>query len=229
MSLIPSSIDGKIQFFQSKGTPWGANAVAIGTTATAVTALATKVTTAQTKLAAAVAARAAAKNATADLYNAIKDMVNSGSDIIKQIRAQAATVGSSVYILAQIPAPATPTPVGAPGTPTDFKATLNPDGSLSVQWKCPNPTGSVGTIYQLSRRSIASDGTAGPFAVIGGSGTRSFIDNTVPAGVAGLVYQITALRSTAVGTTAQFSVNFGTTSGEMMTSVAQGLPVKIAA
>lgn len=216
MSLVPDDIVGKISFFQSKNTPWAANAVAIGTTTTAVTALATKVTTAQTKLAAQVAAYEAAKNATADLHAAVRDMANSGADIIKQIRAKAATDGS-VYYLAQIPPPATPAPVGAPGTPTDFKATLNPDGSLKLTWKCPNPSNSQGTIYQLSRRT----GSTGSFTAIGGSGTRSFIDATVPAGVASVTYQITAVRSTAIGVTGQFIVTFGVESGsgEMTASV----------
>lgn len=216
MSLVPPTIIGKINFFQSKNTPWAANAVAIGTTTTAVSALATKVTAAQTKLATQIAAHEAAKNATADLHAAVHDMANAGADIIKQIRAKAAT-DSSVYYLAQIPPPATPSPVGAPGTPTDFKATLNPDGSLKLTWKCPNPTGSVGTIYQISRRT----GSTGAFTSIGGSGTRSFIDSSVPAGVASVTYQIIAVRSTAMGTAAQFIVNFGVESGsgEMVASV----------
>jgi hypothetical protein len=217
MSLVPDTVSGKINFFQSKNTPWAANAVAIGTTSTAVTALATKVTTAQTKLAAQVAAQQAAKNATADLHAAVRDMATAGADIIKQIRAKAATDGS-VYYLAQIPPPATPAPVGAPGTPTDFKATLNPDGSLKLTWKCPNPAGAGGTIYQISRRT----GSTGAFTAIGGSGTKTFIDAAVPAGVASVTYQITAVRSTAMGVAAQFIVNFGVESGsgEMFASVA---------
>jgi hypothetical protein len=226
MSLVPPTNEGKINFFQSKNTPWAANAVAIGTTAAAVTALATKVTAAQTKLAAQVAARAAAKNATADLNAAIRDMAGAGSDIIKQIRAKAATDGDNVYILAQIPAPATPTPVPAPGTPTGFKATLNPDGSMKLRWKCPNPAGSVGTIYQVTRRT----GATGPFLPVGGTGTRSFVDSTVPAGVASVTYQIVAVRSTAIGEAAQFLVNFGIAggSGEMVASVVPSQP-KLAA
>lgn len=218
MSLVPDTNEGKILFYQSKNTPWAANSVAIGTTAGAVTALATKVTTAQTKLAAQVAAQEAAKNATAELKAAIREMTGAGSDIIRQIRAKGAIDGDSVYFLAQIPAPAAPSPVGPPGTPTDFKVELNPDGSLQLKWKCSNPAGAGGTIYQLTRRT----GSTGPFVTIGGSGTKSFIDATVPAGVASVTYKITAQRSTASGTAALFTVNFGTVagSGEMTASVA---------
>jgi hypothetical protein len=205
MSLVPPTIDGKIQFFQSKITPWTTSATAIGTTTIAVTALGVKVSNAQDKLAAQIVALAAAKTATAELQAAIRDMQSAGADIIKQIRAKAATDGDSVYFLAQIPAPARPTPVPAPGTPTDFKATLNPDGSVKLRWKCTNPAGSVGTIYQLSRRT----GATGPFVAIGGSGAKTFLDATVPAGAASVTYQVVAVRSTAMGTPAQFTVNFG--------------------
>ena len=127
-----------------------------------------------------------------------------------------ATDGDNVYFLAQIPPPATPSPVPAPGTPSDFAATLNPDGSLGLKWKCANPPRSTGTIYQISRRT----GAAGAFVSVGGSGARTFVDAGVPSGVASVTYQIVAVRSTAIGVAAQFTVNFGVTgSGEMMASV----------
>jgi hypothetical protein len=176
------------------------------------------VITAQAKLAAAIAAREAAKTATTDLRLAVRDMVGAGSDIIKQIRAKAATDGANVYVLAQIPPPAIPSPVPAPGTPTDFTAALNPDGSLKLRWRCPNPNRSQGTIYQVARRT----GASGPFATLGATGVRSFDDPTVPAGVASVTYQVTAVRSTASGVAAQFTVNFGVSgAGEMTTSVVE--------
>jgi hypothetical protein len=227
MGLVPDTNQGKILFFHIRNTPWSANALAIGTTAAAVTALAAKVAAAQTRLAAANAARQAARSATADLKAAIRDLATAGSDIIKQIRAKAATDGDNVYVLAQIPRPAAPSPIPAPGTPTGFAATLNPDGSLKLRWKCPNPAGSQGTIYQISRRT----GAVGPWVTIGGSGTRTFTDATVPAGVASVTYQIVALRSTAAGVAARFTVNFGVGGMAQMTAsvVEQGAAPKLAA
>jgi hypothetical protein len=155
----------------------------------------------------------------------VRDLQNAGSDIIKQIRAKAAVDGDNVYVLAQIPAPALPSPVPPPGTPTDFIVTLNPDGSLKLRWKCANPAGSMGTMYQVSRRI----GSGGPLVQIGGSGVKSFLDATVPAGTPAVTYQITAARSTALGVAAQFVVNFGVGGGgEMTASVVQGSP-KLAA
>ena len=55
---------------------------------------------------------------------------------------------------------------------------------------------------------------------IGASGTRSFVDATVPAGTPTVTYQVQAARSTAVGLAAQFVVNFGVGgSGERVASV----------
>jgi hypothetical protein len=216
MGLIPPTITGKIGFFRSKNTPWAANSTAIGTTTGAVTSLATKVATAQTRLDEQVAAQESAKNATVALHEAVHDMVAAGADIIRQIRTKAALDGNAVYTLAEIPPPATPTPVGPPGTPTDFRVALNPDGSIKMTWKCANPAGASGTIYQVARRT----GATGPFVALTSVGTRSLTDPTVPAGTASVTYRITAVRSTSVGVAAEFTVNFGTgSSGEMIASV----------
>jgi hypothetical protein len=225
MSVVPADIVGKIQFYEDHNAPWTTNAVAIGTTSTEVTALGTKTTAARAALLAQQTAQNAAKAATLTLHLAVDAMTNAGSDIIKKVRAKAATDGNGVYALASIPAPALPSPVPAPGTPSDFVATLNPDGSVKLTWKCANPAGATGTIYQLSRKT----GATGTFAAVGVSGTRSFIDATVPAAVASVTYQIIAVRSTAVGVAAQFIVNFGVSgAGEMVASVVQSQP-KLAA
>jgi hypothetical protein len=87
-----------------------------------------------------------------------------------------------------------------------FRVLLEPTGSLAISWKCNNPEGTSGTIYEIKRKT----GTAAP-AYIGATGVRNFTDNTVPSSAAasGVTYQITGVRSTARGVTAQFVVNFG--------------------
>jgi hypothetical protein len=226
MGLIPPTINGKIELFQSKVAPWTSNAAAIGTSPTIVSDMAAKVTACNTKLAAAVAAREASKNATNDLHLAVRDLVTAGSDILKSIRAKAAQDGDGVYVLAQIPPPATPGPVPAPGTPTDFAVAIRGDGSLALKWKCPNPPGSAGTIYQVSRQL----GADGAFVMIGASGSRQFIDATLPAGAGNgpVTYQIVAIRSTAAGAPAQFLVRFGVGGGGSVTASVVSAP-KLAA
>jgi hypothetical protein len=152
-------------------------------------------------------------------------MATAGANIIKQIRAKAATAGDSVYALAQIPAPATPTPRPAPGTPSNFTVDLNGNGALHLAWKCGNPAGSSGTLYQVWRKTAAD----ADFVYLGGSGTRDFIDDTLPAGSMQVTYQIQGVRSTAVGPWAQFNVNFGVSSGGTITATIEETPTKKAA
>lgn len=219
MSLIPDSKTGKVAFFQTRVAPWTTSATLIGTTTQAVTDLGTKVTAAETAIAGQDAAYATYRAAVMTANNAVRTMVTAGSDIIKAIRAKAAVSGEGVYELAQIPAPATPTPVAPPGKPANFAVMISDSGALKLKWKCANPRGSGGTIYQIARRV----GT-GAMMPIGVSGTKSFIDVTVPAGVASITYQIQAVRSTALGEAAQFTVNFGVSDGgALITSVAPRL------
>ncbi len=194
-SIVPSKAADRIIWYANHTTPWAANSTAIGTTAAAVTDLETKADAAQAALEAQKAAQDNAKTMTDALHQAVQAMSQAGSDIIKSIKTKAATDGNNVYVLAQIPSPATPTPMPPPGTPYDFKVTLQQDGSLVLQWKCNNPAGSTGTIYQVYRRAA----TASEFAFIGASGSRKFIDDTLPAGTTGVTYQIIAVRSTSEG------------------------------
>ena len=99
----------------------------------------------------------------------------------------------------------TPAPRPAPGTPNRFTVALAADGALTLRWKCNNPRGCSGTIYQVWRRI----GSVGAFEYLGGAGTRAFVDATIPAGTPQVTYRIQAARSTAVGAWAQYTVSFG--------------------
>jgi hypothetical protein len=227
--ILPQGAVDRVAWFEAHTADWQTNAVAIGTTTTAVTALTTRVTAARAAFDAQQLAFEQAKAATQNFKDAVAAMTVAGAEIIKQVKAKAASGGNAVYTLALLPVPATPAPVPPPGTPTDFSATLNPDGSLKLRWKCANPANASGTIYQVSRK--VGSGGAGSFSIIGGCGTRTFDDPTVPAGVASVTYQVQAVRSTAAGVAAQFVVNFGVGgSGEAFASVvgAAGTP-KLAA
>ena len=219
MGLYANTKPAKIGYFNSKIAPWTASATSIGTTTAAVTALNTLVTSAQTKLDDQIAAEQAFKAAVAAADAAVASMVVAGQNIIKDIRAFAANSAtpSTVYDLAQIPAPATPTPVSTLGTPTDFVVQLENDGSVTVKWKCSNPRAS-GTIYQVWRRLESET----EFAYLGGTGEKKFTDPTVPAGSATTIYKIQAVRSTAKGAFGICTVLFGVgASGAMTATVVQ--------
>lgn len=207
MGVVPTKPVQKIQFFEDHITPFTTNAVAIGITTTEVTDLGTRAAAARTAYDAQQAARQAAKAATEAFDNAVVAMGVAGAALLKKIRAKAEQTGNrNVYTLAQIPAPPTPSPRAAPGTPTDLKVELDGNGALVLKFKCKNPDGANGTMYQVYRAT----GAATEFTYLGGAGERKFVDATVPAGATRLTYQIQGVRSTAVGPWATFVVNFGT-------------------
>jgi hypothetical protein len=204
-SILPADKVGRIEWSENHNAPLSTNAVAVGTTAAAVTDLATKTSTARAAYNAQQAAQNAAKAATIDFNLAVDAMTVAAANILKQIKAKAAVAGDGVYALAEIPAPATPGPKPAPGTPTRFTATLGGDGALTLRWSCANPRGTSGTIYQVWRRTSP----AAEFTYVGGTGRKTFVDPTIPAGATAVTDQIQAVRSTVAGPWAQFNVNFG--------------------
>lgn len=206
MSVVPSDRLQKIAFYAAHQAPWTTNALAIGLTVAQMTTLSSQITAAQAAATAADNARAASKAATANFYAAVATLSTTGSSYMTAIRAFAETKHDlNVYTLAQIPAPTPGSPVGPPGTPTDFSVSLLQDGGITLKWKCANPDGAGGTIYEVRRKTAGTD----TWVYVGATGLRSFQDDTVPSAVAGVTYQVTAVRSTLRGDPSQFNVNFG--------------------
>jgi hypothetical protein len=207
MSVVPRDIVAKIQFFESREAGWQNRAAQIGSSPAEVAALAEKTAAARAAYDAQRRARNAAKDATLALRLAVAAMAGAGGQIIRKVRARAAADGDGVYALASLPAPAAPSPVPPPGRPTNFAVELAAGGALTLKWTCDNPRGARGPIYQVSRRT----GTTGPFAVVGATGTKRFLDDTLPAGAASVTYRVVAMRTTVHGPEARFTVNFGVT------------------
>ncbi len=229
MPVVPEKSVAKVEFYESHLTPWTDHAAEIGTTPEVIADLTTKTEAARAAFHAqqVAAERVRGRRRWRFIWRS-KAMSSAGSDVIKQIRAKVGSSGDSVYSLAQISAPAQPSPLGPPGKPTDFTVKLNADGSLKLKWQCPNPEGSSGTMYQIWRRV----GDA-PLAYLGTSGTKDFTDTTIPAGSSAVMYQIQAVRSTKAGDWAQFNVNFGVDNasgnGATVAFIPKGAPAKMAA
>lgn len=235
MGVVPDNRLGKIEFYESHLPPWTTNAAAIGLTPASVTALGTLTTAARSAYNAHVAALEAARAATANFYDKVRAMHSgpaAGADMIQTIKTYAQTKNDpTVYVLAQIPAPAVPGTTPPPGTPFDFAVGLLQNGALELKWKCNNPSGTQGTIYEVMRRS--GGGGGGAFTFVGATGVKVFTDETLPSDAAPVTYQITAVRSTSRGNPAQFIVNFGIGGpglvGVTIASVTTGSPMKMAA
>jgi hypothetical protein len=144
------------------------------------------------------------KSKTQAKNDARKNLRIMASDLAKIIEGTS-TVTNEQKLDLGLSVRATPSPVPPPGTPNRFKVSLLGDGSIELKWKCNNPRGSTGTLYQVWRRI----GTSGEFDYLGGSGEKKFTDSTLPAGATNVTYKLQAVRSTASGDWADCNVNFG--------------------
>ena len=226
MGLLPPSRIGKVEFFESRLGAWTEHDTDIGLTAGAVSNLTALTEAARAAFLAAEEARIASKGATEAFYTAVAAMAKSGTSMIETIRVYADVNNNpNVFVLAGIPAPSSGSPIGPPGTPFQPVVTLSQTGAIALNWKCNNPSGASGTIYEV-RRQIGS----GNFVFVGATGTREFIDDTIPAGSSIVNYQVNGLRSTVRGPVATFNVRFGVGGGGGLTVVdSTNAEVKMAA
>jgi hypothetical protein len=116
-------------------------------------------------------------------------MRNQVADLIRQIKAYAELQANpaTVYAAAQIPPPAAPTPLPAPGKPTDFAVVLNADGSVTLSWNSSDSAASSGAFFAVSRKlpgQSAFTGIGGAPGSTSESRRPSFTDGTVPASAA---------------------------------------------
>lgn len=204
MGIVPENTSPRIAWYRAHLAPWMEHAAELGLPPEQVTLLEEKVAAASAKLARQFAAQQAAKTATASLRAAMADLSELGSSMIQTIRARAANEGDQIYFKAVVPKPADPSPIPAPGTPTNFTLRLGQIGDLEIKWKCKHPKGSEGTMYEI-KRQLGN----GPVSIIAIVGKKKFYDDTIPAGTASVTYRITAFRSTRRGECGIFPVFLG--------------------
>lgn len=230
MGIIPRKKIERLEFFEQHVEPWTSNAAVLGLAPAAMTALAAAVGNARTAWNSAQAARLASKAATNEFDDNLSATGKLVAEAIELIRNKAeSTNDPSLYNIALIPPPATPGTLPPPGSPYLFKVSLEQDGVLGLTWKCDNPEGSVGTIYEVRRQPQGAP--AGQWTFVGASGTKDFLDATLPSSYAasGVNYQITAVRSTSRGVPSSFNVRFGVSGGGGFTVTAVSPEVKLAA
>ena len=98
-----------------------------------------------------------------------------------------------------------PAPLPPPGKAQSFVLTLTGNGDVHLKWKCANPRGAVGTMYNVYRQiNDEMD-----YTYLASVGAKQFTDATLPAGATRISYQVQAVRSTAKGDWATFDVLFG--------------------
>ncbi|HED52858.1 MAG TPA: fibronectin type III domain-containing protein [Phycisphaerales bacterium] len=213
MATVPNGINERISFYENHVNIWGPNAAAIGLNPADIASLVTLVQTARAAHTAALAARESAKAATLEQTNALKGMDTLGGDLIKTIRAFAETTQNpDVYATAQIPAPAAPTPMGPPETPTALSATITNAGEVELAWTASR---AGGTTFAIERRTQTPGQPFGAWELLGSTPKKEFTDTAVPVGLESAQYRITADRTGGQSTpTEPVVVLFGSASGQ---------------
>lgn len=181
----------KLEWLEARMNQWVANAAAIGVLPATATNVKNAAVACRTEFNDAEFARAAAKNATLEFYTASTTMNNLARDVIATIKAYAeSTNNPSVYALASIDPPAPPTPVPAPGVPTDFNGSVSPGGVVTLTWKS-TPSGVASGVFFLVERKRSTEPAWIP---MGGSAEKAFIDPN-PMLSSGIVqYRVKAVR-----------------------------------
>jgi hypothetical protein len=213
MAVVPPSKVGLIEFCEAHAPVWTAVPLVLGLTPGQCTALTTATSLARSRFNAAEAARNASKAATLALDDACESLRDNVSLLVKTIKlfAENQPNPETVYVAAQIPAPAEPTTNPPPGKPDGFTFQIEPGGALTLRWKSTNSSSSTGANFTIARRF----GSTGAFSVIGGTSSKVFTDDTIPVGSSVVAYIVTPRRNGQIGQpgdiqTVQFGVGGAT-------------------
>lgn len=212
MRILPKTPAQQVQRLTTLVPAWAVDPEAIGLSPERIAEIEALLSQARAAQLAAYEARNAAQAATLAFEIATAALVRNASSAIGLIKATASASPdpAAVLLQAQLPVPhgpATPGSIPPPGTPTGFHVELLQNGSIVLSWKCDNPAGSVGTMYQVRRCVHGTSGDA--FEHLALCGEKTFTDNDIPVGTGTLTYEVTAFRSTRRGQPARFNVNFG--------------------
>lgn len=207
-TVVPSKDLDAIQFFETHNPTWSAAAASIGLLPASVTSMVALTKAARDAYIQQQATKDAATAATTGYHNAVTAMRAMGSDLVRTIKAYAASTNNpDVYTKAEIPMPAAPSPAPAPGQPTDFKISLTGSGAVELAWKSTNATGGFFTVT----RRLAGEANFSPAGTVG---KRKFADATIPQGVTGATYLVQGFRGDVVGQISlPVGVQFGVAGG----------------
>ncbi|HMN40892.1 MAG TPA: fibronectin type III domain-containing protein [Phycisphaerales bacterium] len=226
---MPSDNREMVLFGSMHVDPWTTNKVALSLSDAQVLAMKNLSLTASDALDAAEVARQSAKAATETYYAAVRALRTKAAECVRVIQNTAKTTNNpALYGLAQIPAPDPRSHTGTPpARPTDVRAGLNSDGSITLTWKCANPRGVSRVIYFVKRKLNGES----DYSLFDTVGEKSCTDATIPRSTGGASYIITGKAGSLSGPSSeQFTVTFGVGGGGaiVMTTSADG-SMKLAA
>lgn len=191
MSELPNGRQERLEYFEAHIEPFTANAAAIGVTPAQAMMLKNAASTNRADFSKMMAARDASKAATVTFYNTNNTLVDLGRDLIKTIKAFAATTNNpNVYALANIDPPAPPTPVPAPETPTDFTGYVTPDGVVTLSWKATPSGPSSGVFFVCERKRMSETG----YTILTATMEKACMDPSAHVEASQVQYRIKAVR-----------------------------------
>ena len=199
MATFPTTKDGRIEYFEQRLPQWLADPAAIGLTIDQVNALAVLVVDSRNAYTAAQQGKQETKNLVFAQDTAIGSMMDLGSALVATIRAFADATGATdgevaaaeVFSAANLSPNNPPSPTPPPAPATDLTASLLNSGGIGLTWK---GTTANGTVYSIWRRT--SDENS--FTQIATSGERTYEDQTLPTGLAEVVYFLKTHRDDLV-------------------------------
>jgi hypothetical protein len=208
---LPSGDRQTLEFLEAHIAQWNTNQAAIGITSAAITDLSTDVANTRQAFTAVESVRADSKIKTQDFYTKADGIHKKGADIISTIKAFASSSGNAanVYLLAGLTPKDPPQPAPAPEQPTNGSAELGGNGAVIINF---DARGATGTVWQIWRQL----GTETEYTFIGNadSATKSYVDNTVPAGESNAQYTVQGVRGSVTGPVSfAILVQFGGVSG----------------
>lgn len=225
MGVIPTKTAEEITFGEVHAPIWATAPTSIGLTVAACTAITAAVTAARKAFTDAHAAREASKAATNNLSVKMNLLHPLLAEAVQTIRLFAeSTNNPAVYTLAQIPAPATPTPAPPPMQPVQLGASIIPGGVLRISFKATDSAAGGGATTYLVSRKLSGQST---FTVIGSAGSsrstdganlprgfKFFDDSSLPSGSNNMQYMVQGQRGSAFGLPSEsLTVSIGTDGG----------------
>ena len=220
MRTIPRTILKKIEFFEFHIDQWAANAETLGLTDEAIAQLGARLTAARAAYDTAQTLRQQARSATTTQSAALDSLMELGSAIVATIRAKARLTGDdpSIYATARLSPAKAPEPLPPPAVAEDLQATLLNSGALRLDWEGTTANGTCYTIWRQLGRSA-------PATLLGAVCTRSFVDDTLPAGTPEAVYFVRTHRGELTSDdSTHITVRFGVTGQERTAHTTPALP-----
>jgi hypothetical protein len=236
MNVLPDRDHQIIEFCSLHQPVWAEHADRLRLDPEHLEALGAQAVAAREAFQAAQAAREAAKAATMTLNAVLAELRATAAACVKTIKASAGSdeAPSEVYALAQIPEPARPSPLGAPGAAQRIAINLVSGGAggVKITWTARDASRSTGAVFEVLRRVGASAMLVVGVAQGGPRGRFSFVDDRVPEGAGSgdtpLAYALRPRRGNVVGSTSPVMVVSLGSAGGGSASVGGGA-MKIAA